>query len=177
MHVCTGVHVTAIRAEPELQPHDRLILVKAATKELARGRELWGAAMGEGVAVLGLGQQLVQSGPAKQPRCLLPQEEGDCGEGTEPAASRLALSDEKVPGIFSTLPPPQARPERGRRAQKSRRDLKITITFKGSCRASNTCPKKTSIPLKKKSILPQNHFVKIGSNGLPTPTDRSHGTH
>lgn len=147
MHVCTGVHVTAIRAEPELQPHDRLILVKAATKELARGRELWGAAMGEGVAVLGLGQQLVQSGPAKQPRCLLPQEEGDCGEGTEPAASRLALSDEKVPGIFSTLPPPQARPERGRRAQKSRRDLKIT--FKGSCRASDTCPKKNKHSTKK----------------------------
>lgn len=90
----------------------------------------------------------------------------------------LALSDGKVPGIFGTLPPPQARPERGRRAQKSRRNLKITITFKGSCRARDACPKKTSIPLKKKkSILPQNHFVKIGSNGSPTPTDRSHGTH
>lgn len=85
-----NMHVTAIHAEPELQPHDRLILVKAATKELARGQELWGAAMGEGVVVLGLGQQLVQSGTAKQPRCLLPQEEGDCGEGMEPAASHVS---------------------------------------------------------------------------------------
>lgn len=118
-----------------------------------------------------LNSQAAQMSPATGGRWLRGRNGASC-------LTCLALSDGKVPGIFGTLPPPQARPERGRRAQKSRRNLKITITFKGSCRARDACPKKTSIPLKKKkSILPQNHFVKIGSNGSPTPTDRSHGTH
>lgn len=104
-----------------IKPSKRLIL-KSSDKGGGKGREAIGCCHRQGVGGAGSGQQPVQRRAAKLPRCLLLKEEGDCGEGAEPAASDVSPCwRERSLGVSTCCPLPKLDPQGGGGTRKQER--------------------------------------------------------
>lgn len=109
---------------------------KATIKELARRRKLQGASWGQGwgVSVLGLGLQRRGEQPSS-PDVSCSRRKATAGKGQSQLHHMSCAVGKEVPGIFSILP----FHKQGQQGGGSRRDLKITITFKAFSRKSDAC--------------------------------------
>ena len=136
-----------------IKPSKRLILIKVVTKERAWGGKLQGAAVGKGLAVRGRRCGVRSAAGAEessQAAQMSPAEGGKRLQGRS-RASRLALSEGKVPGCFSAmLPPSQAGPARGRGHKETGETSRSLSPSKPSARQVMLLTNKIKVPLKKK---------------------------
>lgn len=103
---CTGMCVIAIHTK-RIKPSKKANCHSSGDQGVGKGREATGCCSGQGVGSMASGQQLARKGAAKQPRCLLLKEGGDCREGVEPAASDVSCCwRERSWGVSAQCPLP-----------------------------------------------------------------------
>lgn len=120
-----------------------------------------GCCCGQGDGSAESGQQPVRKRAAKQPRCLLLKEEGNCTEGAEPAASDVSCCHTgRSLGVSAQCPPSQAGLARWKGHKEPGETSRSLSPSKPSARQVMLLSNKI-----KTIKAPTKPFVKIGSTG------------